>query len=158
MSQASAINWNWYQFQQLSKQQLYDLLKLRQDVFIIEQQCIYPDIDGLDPNCTHLLGYDGEYLTAYLRLIPAEIHDSGNVTLGRIISLATKRGTGIGKSMMKQAMLYTTKHYPEQDVQLAAQYYLQAFYQKFGFSCISKPYDDDGILHVDMLYRHRSDN
>ena len=158
MSQISAINWDWYQFQQLSKKQLYDLLKLRQDVFVIEQQCIYPDIDGLDPDCIHLLGYDGDHLSAYLRLIPAAFHQSGNVALGRIISLATQRGSGIGKAMMQQAMLYASKHYPEQDVQLSAQYHLQAFYQKFGFSSISEPYDEDGIQHIDMLYNHKSDN
>ena len=158
MSHSSTINWNWYQFQQLNITQLYELLKIRQDVFIIEQHCIYPDIDGLDPNCLHLLGYDGGDLIAYMRLIPADFHPSGNIALGRIISLATKRGTGIGKTMMQQAMEYTAEHYPQQDVQLAAQYYLRGFYQNFGFSSISEPYDEDGIRRIDMLRKYKSGN
>jgi len=151
MSRQQTTEWSWFEFQQLSNIQLYDLLKLRQDVFIIEQNCIYPDIDGLDQKCRHLLGYDDEQLVAYLRLIPANYHGSGNIALGRIISLASKRGTGIGKTMMQQALLYASQHLPKQNIQLAAQCYLQKFYQSFGFNPISEPYDEDGIQHIDML-------
>jgi len=156
MSKAAEIKWNWYQFNQLSNKQLYDVLALRQEVFIVEQQCIYPDIDGLDVDCIHLLGLDEEQIIAYLRLIPAAIHESGNIALGRIISIASNRGAGIGKAMMQQAMSYITELFPKQNVQLAAQFYLHDFYQKFGFESISEPYDEDGILHIDMLYQHNS--
>jgi len=155
MSQLSTIDWSWHQFQQLSVIQLYQLLKLRQQVFIVEQQCLYHDIDGLDLNCLHLLGYEGEQLVAYLRLIPAAFHNSGNVSLGRILSCATKRGTGIGKALMQQAMQFLTENYASQKIQLSAQFYLLNFYQNFGFERISEPYDDDGILHIDMLYEGR---
>ena len=124
-------------------------------MFVVEQQCIYLDIDGLDPKCLHLLGYDGEQLVAYLRLIPSDVHQSGNIALGRIISSSANRGAGIGIAMMKQAMQYIAQHYPEQDVQLAAQFYLRSFYEKFGFTSISEPYDDDGIKHIDMIYKHQ---
>ena len=158
MTQSSSVDWNWLQFQQLSTNQLYDLLRLRLDVFIFEQQCIYHDIDDLDPDCFHLLGYDGKQLIAYLRLIPAEFHDSGNIALGRIISLAVRRGSGIGKSMMELAIQYAIEHFPDQDIQLAAQYYLLSFYEKFGFNSIGEPYDDDGIMHIDMIYQPMTDS
>lgn len=152
----STTLWYWYPFQQLSCEQLYVLLRLRQEVFIIEQQCIYPDIDGLDLKCLHLLGYQNELLVAYLRLIPAEIHSSGNISLGRIITSPANRGVGIGEALMQQAMQYIAQTYQQQDVQIAAQFHLQTFYQKFGFTSISEPYDEDGIEHVDMLYTHRT--
>ena len=157
MSRSSEIVWTWHHFEQLSNHQLYDLLKIRQDVFIVEQQCIYPDIDGLDVNCLHLVGYDKEQLVAYLRLIPADFHHSGNIALGRIISLASMRGLGIGKMMMQQTMTYITEHFPSQPVQLSAQFHLLNFYQNYGFSSISEPYDEDGIRHIDMLHVQTND-
>ena len=151
MGHSSILDWNWYQFQQLDQQQLYDLLKLRQDVFVLEQQCLYQDIDDLDPECLHLLGYDDQHLVAYLRLIPAEFHQPGNISLGRIISVGSRRRTGVGIALMQQAMSYVSANYPQQDIQIGAQSHLQAFYEKFGFKCISEPYDDDGIMHIKML-------
>ena len=156
MNKISNIDWYWYQFQQLSILQLYDLLKFRQDVFIIEQQCIYPDIDGLDPQCMHLLGYENEQLVAYLRLIPAEFHRSGNIALGRIISSAQKRRSGLGRIMMQKAIQFALKQYPAQDIQLSAQYHLRRFYQNLGFNSISEAYDEDGIQHIDMLYESQT--
>lgn len=156
MSKLPSLQWQWREFEQLTNQQLYDLLKVRQDVFVIEQECFYPDMDGLDQDCLHLLGYDGEQLVGYLRLIPAEIHQSGNVALGRIITLIEKRSAGIGSVMVKLAMEYCRENYPAKHIQLSAQYHLVAFYEKFGFSCISEPYDEDGIMHIDMLYQQNS--
>ncbi|MCP3673420.1 MAG: GNAT family N-acetyltransferase [Gammaproteobacteria bacterium] len=157
MNGTSKIVWTWRSFEQLSNCQLYDLLKVRQDVFIVEQHCIYPDIDGLDVNCLHLVGYDSEQLIAYLRLIPADFHCSGNIALGRIVSLASKRGLGIGKMMMQQVMTYITKHFPHQSIQLSAQFHLLTFYQNMGFNSISEPYDEDGIKHIDMLFTPADD-
>ncbi len=145
------MNWNWYSFNELSNHQLYDLLQLRQDVFIIEQDCIYPDLDGLDFNCLHLLGYQDEQLIAYLRLIPAEFHPSKNTAFGRIISKSKNRGAGIGKLMVESAINYSKEHYPRKNIQLSAQQHLQEFYQKFGFISFGEAYDEDGIMHIDML-------
>ncbi|RLA03873.1 MAG: GNAT family N-acetyltransferase [Gammaproteobacteria bacterium] len=156
MVQTLDVNWIWSQFQDLSNDQLYQLLKLRQDVFILEQQCFYPDMDDLDSDCIHLLGYQNNELVAYLRLIPAEFHDSGNIALGRIIAKSTQRGSGLGKAMMTEAMDYLQKHFPEQDVQMSAQDHLQKFYNNFGFSSVAEAYDEDGIPHIMMLYQHSS--
>lgn len=156
MNNVISINWQWLNFDALSNTQLYQLLKLRQDVFILEQKCLYSDMDDVDANCIHLLGYQGETLTAYLRLIPAQYHASNNIALGRIISLASSRGAGLGLAMMQQAMDYTLEHYPNINIQLGAQCYLQAFYEKFNFKAISEPYDEDGIMHIDMLFTRKN--
>ena len=153
MPQSLPIIYNWYQFQDLDTKQLYELLKLRQDVFIIEQKCIYADMDQLDFKCLHLLGYEGNNLVAYLRLMPAEFHSSGNIAFGRIIAVSNKRGSGLGKSLLQQAMCYVAETHPQQRIQLAAQCYLQGFYEKFDFEAMSEPYDEDGIPHIDMLYQ-----
>jgi ElaA protein len=156
MNNTVSINWQWRSFDELNNTQLYQLLKLRQDVFILEQECLYPDIDGLDSNCIHLLGYEGEILAAYLRFIPPEYHSSNNIAFGRITSLALKRGVGIGFAIMHQAMDYALEHYPNLNIQLGAQCYLQGFYEKFNFKAISEPYDEDGIMHIDMLFKREN--
>jgi len=145
------MQWIWSSFEQLKPQQLYDLLKLRQDVFIIEQQCFYSDLDGLDQNCLHLMGYEGDDLFAYLRLIPAAHHHSGNIALGRILTSEKARGQGMGKQLMTEAMNYLHNNYQGSTVQMSAQRYLQAFYEGFGFRTVGYPYDEDGIAHIEMV-------
>jgi len=152
MSVIPGITWHWHSFQELNSSQLYDLLKLRQDVFIIEQECIYPDIDNLDQQCLHLLGYEGNQLIACLRLIPAASSHSGNLSLGRIITISQKRGIGLGSALMNETMTYLARHYSTEKVQLSAQHHLQSFYYKHGFMSIGEPYDEDGILHIAMLF------
>jgi len=152
MNSIPGVTWHWHSFQELSNSQLYTMLKLRQDVFIIEQDCIYPDIDDLDQQCTHLLGYEGKQLIAYLRLIPANFSHSGNTSLGRIITMYDKRGIGLGGALMSETMAYIAEHFPGKKVQMSAQHHLQSFYQKYGFTSFDEPYDEDGILHIAMLY------
>jgi len=152
MSSIPGVIWHWHRFQELSNSQLYALLKLRQDVFIIEQKCIYPDMDDLDQHCIHLLGYEEEQLIACLRLIPAEFSDSGKTSLGRIITIFRKRGIGLGSLLMNETMAYLAKHFSGEKIQLSAQHHLQSYYHKYGFESFGKPYDEDGILHIAMLF------
>lgn len=154
MQDSSTVNWLWRSFDELSTVQLYDLLQLRQRVFVVEQECIYLDMDGLDKQCLHLLAYVDDTLSAYLRVIPAESHASGSIALGRVLSKTENRGSGIGIQMMQQTMSYLEQHFPGQTIQLAAQCYLQNFYQKFGFTTIGEPYDEDGIMHIDMIFNN----
>ncbi len=119
---------------------------------------IYPDIDDLDKDCIHLLGYQGENLVACLRLIPADWHPSGNIALGRILTHLNTRGTGTGKALMRETMAYLNKEYPEQKVQMSAQHHLQVFYQSYGFNSIGEPYDEDGIPHIAMLFDPAKEN
>lgn len=133
------------------------MLKLRQDVFILEQTCLYSDIDELDPHCIHLLGIDNDLsktkLAAYLRIIPADHHSSGYTSLGRILTAADYRGQSLGKAMMQETMHYLAEHYDGEMIHMSAQFYLEKFYAGFGFETVSKPYDDDGIMHLDMQTR-----
>ena len=152
MQEVSNINWYWRSFDELTTEQLYDLLQLRQAVFVVEQQCIYLDIDGVDKNCLHLLAYVDNKLSAYLRVIPADLHDSGHIAIGRVLSKTESRGSGIALKLMLQTMEYLQQHFPNQTIQLAAQCYLKKFYQKFGFTSIGEPYDEDGIMHIDMIF------
>ena len=151
------MQWLWLNFNDLSVTQLYAILKLRQDVFILEQECLYSDIDDLDKHCTHLLGIDSHLsatrLAAYLRIIPASQHASGLTTLGRILTGADYRGQSLGKIMMQETMLYLKEHHAGEIVNMSAQSYLEKFYNDFGFSTVSDPYDDDGIMHIDMQAR-----
>jgi ElaA protein len=153
VSDLNSIIWQWKSFDDLAANELYRLLKLRQDVFILEQQCLYPDLDDLDPACLHLLGIIRGDLQAYLRFIPAEHHNSGNIALGRILTHQTLRGKGIATGMMRETMSFLEHSYPGELVQLSAQQHLCNFYQRFGFEPISDPYDEDGIMHVDMLFK-----
>ncbi len=152
MNSIPGISWHWYSFHELSNSQLYSLLKLRQDVFIIEQECLYPDMDDLDQHCMHLLGYEGEQLIACLRLIPEEFSNSGNTSLGRIITISHKRGMGLGSLLMNETMAYLVEHFSGKKIQLSAQHHLQSYYYKYGFERFGEPYDEDGILHIAMLF------
>lgn len=145
------IDWQWYPFRLLSVDDLYGLLKLRQDVFILEQACFYPDLDGQDQHSMHLLGRDAEgELVAYLRLIPCVIDGRETMLIGRVLTSDKVRGKGVGRDLMAEALRYLTQMHPGTAVQLAAQCYLQDFYASFNFIPISEPYDDDGIMHIDM--------
>jgi len=148
------MHWLWLAFKDLSVEQLYALLQLRQDVFILEQQCLYADLDNLDQHCMHLLAVDEHLsttkLAAYLRIIPAEHHASGYTTLGRILTSADYRGQGLGKHLMQETMAYLNTQHRGETIHMSAQSYLEKFYASFGFKTVSEPYDDDGILHIDM--------
>ena len=109
------MQWLWLSYNDLTVPQLYALLQLRQDVFVLEQQCLYQDIDDLDPHCMHLLAVDSHLsktkLAAYLRIIPASHHDSGLTTLGRIVTASDYRGQSLGKFMMMETMDYLQQHH-----------------------------------------------
>ena len=146
----SFVNWRWLNFDMLTLDELYEVLKLRQDVFILEQQCFYPDMDGQDKISVHLLGYDKYDLVAYLRIIPKTIDGRETMVIGRVLTSDSGRGLGLGKVMMEKTMSHLAQEYPGMAVQLSAQLYLQKFYASYGFIPISEPYDEDGIMHIDM--------
>ena len=146
----NSIDWQWYTFQQLSTDQLYEVLKLRQDVFILEQQCFYLDMDDQDQFSSHLLGCINNKLVAYLRVIPKQIDNQQIMAIGRVLTDPSQRGAGHGKAMMQVTLEYLAEHFTGTSVQLSAQQYLTRFYESFGFEAISEPYDEDGIMHLDM--------
>ncbi len=141
-------------FDGLDARGLYRLLRLRSEVFVIEQRCIYLDPDGLDEHAWHLQGLgqgvDGaEALFAYARLLPPAIGD-GSARIGRVITAPTARGGGLGRALMSQAVRECERLWPGQPIELGAQAHLREFYGSFGFVPVSEVYDEDGIPHIDM--------
>lgn len=145
------MNWIHYQsLSQFSPEHLYSVLKLRQDIFIIEQDCIYPDIDELDPVSEHLLLLKKNKLIGYLRIVPAE-KKFKEVSLGRIAIDMSERGTGLGRLLVKKGMKIVLER-GYHSIRIEAQTHLVEFYSGLGFKTTSKPYDLDGIPHSEMLY------
>lgn len=137
------------EFSELQGKEVYDLLKLRQDVFIIEQNCIYEDIDRLDFISEHLLLYsDDEQLLACCRIVPAG-KKLESVSIGRVVSNPKYRGAGYGRILMQQAIDLLRQQYIS-DVEIEAQTYLLNFYRSFGFKEQGKPYPVDDIPHILM--------
>ena len=142
------IDWKCKPFNDLTPQEVYDILGLRQDVFIIEQACIYQDIDGIDTSSHHILASSNETLIAYSRIIP--IPNSDYVKLGRIIVHHDHRGIALGKHLVEYSIAEATRLYSPKHIHISAQSYLLQFYESFGFHSISDFYDLDGITHLDM--------
>jgi ElaA protein len=146
---APKISTTWQSFAQFSATELYEMLRFRQSIFVVEQGSPYPDLDGLDQSAWHqLLRADGE-LSGYLRLLPPPLR------IGRVAVAAPLRRHGLGRRLMDEALLRCRQHYPELAVTITAQTYLVSFYRSFGFEPIGEPYDDFGVPHVDMELRGR---
>ena len=145
------MQWEIKAFDQLSLQELYTILTLRTNVFVIEQACPYPEVDGKDPNCLHLLGTINGELVAYLRILPAGLRYD-KVSIGRVVIKPSHRGKGLGRLMMEQAIHCITNEWKESQIKIGAQAYLEKFYQSLGFEPVSEVYLEDDIPHLDMLY------
>jgi ElaA protein len=146
------IAMQWQRFDELSAARLYQLLRFRQDIFVVEQRSPYPDLDSLDQDAWHLAACAGDELIGYLRLVPAE-GPPGWVRIGRVAVSSRARRGGIGRMMMHEALLFCRDRFPEQPIALGAQLHLAAFYRSFGFAAVSDPYDDFGVAHIDMVLR-----
>lgn len=139
-------------FEELTTEELYAILKLRQDVFIIEQDCIYPDADGIDLDSHHIMCFDNNRnLMAYLRLIaPGKVHEKYS-SIGRVVSSQKARGKGYGKSIMEFAILQSKALYPSHDIKISAQTYVIPFYKALGFEEVGEAYLEDNIPHKSMI-------
>ena len=145
------MHWEIKAFDQLSLQELYTILTLRTNIFVVEQACPYPEVDGKDPNCLHLLGTINGELVAYLRILPAGLRYD-EVSIGRVVIKPSHRGKGLGRLMMEQAIHCITNEWKESQIIIGAQAYLEKFYQSLGFEPVSEVYLEDDIPHLDMLY------
>ncbi|HWH86701.1 MAG TPA: GNAT family N-acetyltransferase [Pseudomonas sp.] len=145
------IEWICKHHSDLGKEQLYALLKLRSDVFVVEQKCAYPDLDGqdLEGDTYHLMGWENDQLMAYLRLLDPE-SQGGDVVIGRVITAPAARGKGLGHAMMEQALKQAQKHWPQVPIYLSAQAHLQGYYGKYGFEVAGEEYLEDDIPHIGM--------
>jgi ElaA protein len=148
------IEWQWRSFAELGNDELYEVLAQRQKVFVLEQQCFYNDFDGLDQGAHHLLGWrtiDGRReLAAYLRCLAPGVKFE-EMSLGRVLTSQEARSKGAGRELLERGIGFAQQQHPGHNIRIGAQQYLERFYQSFGFQTISAPYDEDGIMHIDML-------
>ena len=139
-------------FSELSLTELYDLMALRQLVFVVEQDCPYLDADGQDAVAWHLLGYDeNSKLLAYARLMPSGVSYPGYLSIGRVVNHPDTRGKGVGKQLMQEAIREVTRLFGKHSIKLSAQCYLIPFYERLGFQTIGDRYLEDGIPHIAMI-------
>lgn len=151
------LTWRWSRFDELSPDELYAVLQLRQRVFVVEQRCPYLDADGLDAGAYHLRGWlfggdGGEVLGAYVRILPPGLKYA-EPSIGRVVTHPRLRRTGLGKQLMREAIRRVEMLAAGAPVRIGAQCYLEPFYEEFGFAADSAPYDEDGIMHVEMVRR-----
>tara|TARA_R110002124_G_scaffold45693_1_gene137926 strand:- start:29326 stop:29778 length:453 start_codon:yes stop_codon:yes gene_type:complete len=139
-------------FHDLTPDQLYDLLKLRQDVFVIEQNCIYQDFDGHDKKATHFLIYDKDTLAAYSRIFGPDIKYENECSIGRIIVSPPYRGGKFGKILIEESIDYCNQYHSETVIRIEAQATLEEYYSKLGFKSDSEIYQVDEIDHLQMIY------
>jgi len=143
-------DWRWSAFDELSAREVHDLLRLRADVFVVEQRCPFAEIDGRDPEALHLLALaDGRRLDGCLRLF-APSGANGRARIGRVATAASARGTGLGHALMREALRFVAERFPLATIDLSAQSHLEAFYARHGFQPVSEPYLEDDIPHLDM--------
>jgi ElaA protein len=146
------VTLQWRRWAELSAPELYELLRFRQAIFVVEQASPYADLDGRDQRAEHLQLRRGGTLIGCLRLIEPD----PLVRIGRVAVAAGERGRGCARVMMEAALQRAAEVYPHRDVGLSAQTYLEPFYQSLGFAAVSAPYDDCGIPHIDMTGPSRS--
>jgi ElaA protein len=145
--------WQAKPFNQLTTRELYDLLQLRQQVFVVEQTCAYLDADGNDLYAWHLFAYNSDqHMVACARLFLPEVL-SNAARIGRVVSSPLVRGQGVGRELMHQALAFCAHHAPTSTIVLSAQTYLREFYASFGFREVGEEYLEDDIPHIDMERR-----
>ncbi len=145
------VYWQDLHHSELSTAQLYQLLALRNTVFVVEQHCPYQDIDGADlrGDNRHLLAIFDNQLLAYARILAPESAEKP-VKIGRVIVASEARGLSLGNRLMEQAIASCEHYWPQHKIFLSAQAHLQEFYGRFGFHAVSDTYLEDDIPHIDM--------
>jgi ElaA protein len=139
-------------FSRLSPHELYEIMALRQEVFVVEQNCPYLDADGKDPDSWHLMGRDQTgKLICYTRLLPPGLSYPGYASIGRVVSAPSARGTGAGKILMRRNIDLCRHLFDSRPIKIGAQSYLLQFYEGFGFRSTGEAYLEDGIPHTKMI-------
>lgn len=149
------IDWRFIAFDALTTSDLYAALQLRSEVFVVEQACLFQDLDGADAHSMHLLGTlatvgASSQLVAYARCVPAGVKYA-EASIGRVVTHASVRGTGVGHQLMRQAIACTRQQWGGQAIRIGAQAHLAQFYQQHAFTDAGRPYVEDGIAHLEML-------
>jgi ElaA protein len=146
------LQWLLKKFDELTPLELYNVLRLRSEVFVVEQNCVFLDMDNKDQQCYHLMGSHDNELVAYVRLLPPKLaYDE--VSIGRVVSSPQYRGSGAGKLLMQKAIATAIELFGQQPIRIGAQLYLKNFYSSLGFEPQGDIYMEDGIQHIIMLKR-----
>ncbi len=154
---AHPVQWQCKPFDALTVAELYASLQLRSEVFVVEQACIFQDMDGSDAQAMHLLGTqmldgEGDRLVAYARLFPAGIKYA-EASIGRVVTRQSARGNGLGHALIREAMAALVAQWGPQPIRIGAQARLKAYYAQHGFVDVGKPYVEDGIDHLEMVWK-----
>lgn len=144
------VNWHCLAFESLSLHQWHNLLTLRINIFVVEQNCPYPELDGKDPLCHHVFGEINGEVVAVSRIVPPGL-SYAEVAIGRVATAQNERGRGLGIELMNQSLNYITSLYGMVPVRISAQSYLERFYFDLGFVPTGKNYLEDGIPHLEMV-------
>ena len=144
------LNWQLSSFESLNLAQLYAILRLRSEVFVVEQNCVFLDMDNKDQFSIHLMGWDGDNLVAYTRLIaPGKVYEY--MSIGRVVTSPAYRNTGAGRALMNTSIEKCYELFGKGPIKIGAQLYLKKFYESLGFVKSSDVYDEDGIDHIEMI-------
>lgn len=147
------LTWHHTIFDNLTTTQLYEILRLRAEVFVVEQDCVYQDLDDKDQQGVHLLGVtDDGRLAAYTRLVDKGVSYRGYASIGRVLTASFARGKGLGRPLMQKSIAALFTHFGEQPIKIGAQAHLQKYYNSLGFVGVGEVYDEDGIPHRSMVY------
>ena len=144
------LNWIFKKFDELSAAELYNIMQLRNKVFVVEQNCVYQDADDKDQPSLHLCGWDEKTLVAYTRIIPQGISYT-EASIGRVVTSPAYRNTGAGRLLMKESISRCFSEFNCTVIKIGAQVYLTEFYQSLGFTPCSSEYLEDGIPHIEMV-------
>lgn len=147
----NTLIWTCKKFEELTAAELYCILNLRSQVFVVEQNCVYLDTDGKDVASYHFCGWQHNELVAYCRLLPPGVAYTQQASIGRVATHTAHRKNGFGKILMQKAIEKTCTIFNVSQIKIGAQQYLIKFYSNLGFRVISEPYLEDGIPHVEML-------
>jgi ElaA protein len=148
------IHYRCIPFNELTPYELYEALALRQEVFVVEQNCPYQDCDGKDQESWHLFGRNAAgKLIAYTRLLPEGLSYAGYTSIGRVVSSPAARGTGAGRDLMNKSIQMTRELFGDLPIKIGAQSYLLRFYESFGFQSTGEEYLEDGIPHTKMVLK-----
>lgn len=152
--------WLSKKFSKLTADELYDALKLRSDIFVVEQTCIYSDLDSHQgekdrhPDTLHLLGYQNNKIVAYLRILPKGQSYPEHISIGRVATAILARGNGLGHELLTEGLILCRQHFQNENIKISAQQHLKNYYEQHGFTQVSEMYLEDDIPHIAMIREH----
>lgn len=149
------MKWELKKFKELNVDEIYDILKLRNEVFIVEQECAYDDCDGKDRQAYHLFLKDNDKIAAYLRILEKDV-SYNEISIGRVVVDKSYRGKGLAIEMVSKAINFIIENLHESEIRISAQAYLVDFYKNLGFKEVSEVYLEDDIPHMEMFYKYEN--